>query len=94
MSSIEDRRIIVRLPGIFTDLFPGAPRALPLEAASVGAMIDELDSRFPGLGAMLRDERPAIRAHVNIFVGGEAAVLSTPLRAGEEVFILTAISGG
>lgn len=83
-----------RLPAVFTDLFPGAPRALPLQAADVNDLIDQLDRRFPGLGAMLRDERPAIRAHINIFVEGERAELATPLADGMEVFILTAISGG
>lgn len=94
MSSTDAHSVTVRLPGIFVDLFPGAPRALPLVAATVGDMIDQLDKGFPGLGPMLRDERPAIREHINIFVSGERAELSTPLAAGEEVFILTAISGG
>lgn len=86
--------VTARLPGIFTDLFPGAPRALVLRAATVAALVDELDRQFPGLGVMLRDERPAIREHINIFVEGERATLATLLQPGMEIFILTAISGG
>jgi molybdopterin converting factor small subunit len=87
-------KIVARLPGVLTDLFPGSPRRVEMEAATVGAMIDELDRRWPGMGERIRDSRPAIRRHMNVFVEGERATLETPLGEGMEVFVLTAISGG
>lgn len=87
-------RVTVRLRPPLTDLFPGSPRRLDLEAASVCEVIDALDQRFPGMGDRLRDSTPAIRRHINVFIAGERARLDTPLRDGDEVFILTAISGG
>jgi hypothetical protein len=42
----------------------------------------------------LCDTRPALRRHINDFVGGEKATLETPLAPGGEMIIMTAISGG
>jgi hypothetical protein len=42
----------------------------------------------------LCDATPALRRHINIFVEGRRARLDTRLPPGEEVVILTAISGG
>ena len=90
----ERPRVVVRLPGVLVDLFPGAPRRLELEASDVAAMIDALDARWPGMADRLRDTRPAVRRHINIFRDGDKLKLSSPLAAGDEIFILTAISGG
>ena len=86
--------VTVKVAAVLADLFPGAPRQLDVEAASVAEMIDELDRRFPGMADRIRDTRPAIRRHMNVFVEGERAKLETPLRPGAEVFVITAISGG
>ena len=94
MSSTDSGSITVRLPGVLCDLFPGAPRSLPLAAGTVGEMIDGLDALYPGMAHRIRDERPAVRRHINIFVDGARARLDTPLVPGTEVFIFTAISGG
>ena len=75
-------------------LFPGSPRRVELTATTVGEVIDALDSRWPGMGDRLRDSRPRIRRHINVFVEGQRATLKTRLAPGAEVFVLTAISGG
>lgn len=84
----------VRLPTALLALFPQAERSLSLSAATVAELIDALDARWPGMGDRLRDSRPAIRKHINIFVDGERSRLDTPIPPGAEVFVLTAISGG
>jgi molybdopterin converting factor small subunit len=86
--------VLVRLPAILVKLFPGAPRQLEVEAASVGEAIQALDARWPGMRDRLCDSRPRIRRHINVFVDGERASLETPLAAGAEVIVMTAISGG
>jgi molybdopterin converting factor small subunit len=86
--------VVVRLPGVLVDLFPGSVRRLELEADDVAEMIDGLDARWPGMRDRLCDSTPAVRRHINIFVDGERARLDTRLPAGAEVFVLTAISGG
>jgi len=65
-----------------------------MEAATVSDAIDELERRWPGMRDRICDTRPSIRKHMNVFVDGERSTLSTPLREGAEVFIITAISGG
>lgn len=84
----------VRLPAALVALFPGAPRRLAVRAATVAELVAALDARWPGMADRLRDSRPAIRRHINVFVEGERASLETPLAPGTEVEILTAISGG
>ena len=78
--------VTVKLSGALCDLFPGSRRVVTLSAATVSEMIDELDRRWPGMGDRIRDTRPAIRKHMNVFVDGERAGLATPLAPGAEVW--------
>lgn len=86
--------VTVRLQGVMVDLFPGSTRRVEMSARTVSEMIDELDRRWPGMADRIRDTRPAIRKHMNVFVDGERAKLDTKLPPETEVFVFTAISGG
>lgn len=90
--------IAVTLSRALVDLFPGAPTTLELtadrDAGTVARLIAALDARFPGMADRLVDETPAIRRHLNVFVDGQRAKLTTPLAPGSRVYILTAMSGG
>ena len=86
--------IVVRLPGVLVDLFPGAPRRLEMNAATVQDMVNELNRRWPGMRDRICDSSPAIRKHMNVFIDGERVKLGASIPAGSEVFVLTAISGG
>ena len=86
--------VVVKLTPLLVDLFPGSTRRVELTAGSVREMVDALDQRWPGMRDRICDSRPAIRRHMNIFIDGERATLSTPLKPGDEIFLLTAISGG
>jgi molybdopterin converting factor small subunit len=87
-------KVTVRLPGPLVDLFPGSPRRVDVQAATVGQVIEQLNRLWPGMRDRLCDTTPAIRRHINIFIDGEKASLETRIPPGTEVFILTAISGG
>jgi molybdopterin converting factor small subunit len=84
----------VTLCAALTRLFPGSPSQLTLRAATVAELLDRLDAEWPGMRDRVRDESPAIRKHMNVFVDGERARLTTALRPGAKVFIITAVSGG
>ncbi len=84
----------VTLAAPLADLFPGAPRRLQVVAGDVDHMVDALDDKWPGMRDRICDSTPAIRKHMNVFVEGQRAKLSTPLRPGADVYVLTAISGG
>lgn len=84
----------VLLPQSLTRLFPGSSASLDVEAATVAALIDSLDARWPGMRDRLCDSTPRIRRHINIFVAGERATLASRLPSDAEIVIVTAISGG
>ena len=86
--------VLVRLPILFTSLFPTAERRVELSAETVGEMIDALDARWPGMRDRLCDAGPSLREHINVFVDGERASLRSPLAPTSEVYILPAVSGG
>jgi molybdopterin converting factor small subunit len=84
----------VRLPAALVPLYPDAPRHVTMRAGSVEEIMDGLEQRWPGMRACLCDETPAIRRHINVFVGGRRVKLDTRLAPGADVYILTAVSGG
>jgi molybdopterin converting factor small subunit len=86
--------VVVRLPAVLVNLFPGAVRQVEMSASTVRDAIDVLNARWPGMRDRVCDSRPAIRRHINVFVDGEKATLETRLAPGTEVIIMTAISGG
>tara|TARA_R110002049_G_scaffold95294_1_gene233959 strand:- start:18 stop:326 length:309 start_codon:yes stop_codon:yes gene_type:complete len=87
-------RVTVHLPAVLLNLFPGAARSVRLRAGTVAEAMAALDARWPGMRDRLCDSRPAIRRHINVFVNEERAALATRLTEGEEMLVMTAISGG
>jgi predicted phage tail protein len=86
--------VCVVLPTVLAALFPGCPREVALEAASVAEAIAALDLRIPGIRDRICDSRPAIRRHIHIYVDGIRADLATKLTPGADILVMTAISGG
>jgi len=84
----------VILPAALVALFPGASTQLSMNADTVEDMLIELDTRWPGMRERLRDSRPGIRKHINIFVDGRRATLDTRFKENSKVYVLTAMSGG
>lgn len=94
MAANPSPTVVVALAPALVRLFPDATGQVTLTASTVGEVIDELESRWPGMRDRLCDSTPGIRRHINVFVEGRRASLDTRLAPGAEVFILTAISGG
>jgi molybdopterin synthase sulfur carrier subunit len=84
----------IRLPGTLTPLFPGLPRRVEVEAATVLAAIDSLEVRWPGLRDRIVEEGPALRRHLHVYVDGERAGLDTPVAERSRLDVIAAISGG
>ena len=67
-------------------------------AATIDAVIGELQTRYPGIQERLLDESGAIRRFVNVYVNEEDIRFlqnqQTPLKDGDEVSIIPAIAGG
>lgn len=90
----------VRLPAILRE-FAGGAAVLPVildGAATVGALLDRLATERPALERRIRDERGALRQHVNVFVGDtnarDAGGLDMPIPPGTEIRVIPAVSGG
>ncbi len=68
------------------------------EGDSLGQIITNLETAYPGLQERLCDESGELRRFVNVFVNGEdvrfLSGLATPLKAGDEVSIVPAVAGG
>ena len=84
----------VFLPSTLPPLFPGLPRRVELDAATVDEAIAQLDSRWPGMRDRLVEGGPAIRPHIHVYVDQERAGLNTQLDARSRVDVIAAISGG
>jgi molybdopterin synthase sulfur carrier subunit len=69
-----------------------------IQAATVGAAIQQLQEKFPGIQERLVDESGAVRRFVNVYVNEEdirfLSNLDTPLKDADEISIIPAIAGG
>jgi molybdopterin synthase sulfur carrier subunit len=69
-----------------------------VNAATIGAAIVELQSKFPGIKERLIDETGEVRRFVNVYVNEEDIRFlqnqQTPLKDGDEISIIPAIAGG
>jgi sulfur-carrier protein len=75
--------------------YTGGLRTIEVEAATVGEAIAAVDRRFPGAAFRVIDEQGRIRPHMNVFLGEQSVrELGTPVSAGEEIYIVGALSGG
>jgi sulfur-carrier protein len=84
----------IHLPSTLPPLFPGLPRRLELDAATVGEALDRLDERWPGLRDRLCEPGPTLRRHIHVYVDRERSGLDTALSQGSRIDVVTAISGG
>ena len=65
------------------------------EGATVAAVLDDLDRRFPGILFRMIDEQGHIRRHIRLFYLREPVTdLETPLQGHAELMIVQALSGG
>jgi len=73
----------------------GGVSRIEAAGATIEAVLDDLDRRFPGLKFRVIDEQDRVRPHVRLYVGLEAARdIRRPLAAGDELMIFGALSGG
>jgi molybdopterin converting factor small subunit len=65
------------------------------QGATLAAVLDDLDRRYPGIRFRMVDEQEHIRPHVRVFVGGAQVFdLDTDVRGAGEILIVQALSGG
>ncbi|HET6319958.1 MAG TPA: ubiquitin-like small modifier protein 1 [Chloroflexota bacterium] len=89
--------VLVRIPTPLRTATDGAAE-LSLEAATVGGVIEGLESRYPNIRGRLRDESGEVRRFINLYLNGEDVRfrdgLGTNVSAGDELSIVPAVAGG
>ena len=84
----------VHLPRSLVALFPGTERRVDVAGTTVAEIIAALDTQVPGLRNRLVDAGPVLRRHINVYVDGEPAELTTAVPDKAAVHIIPAVSGG
>ena len=89
--------IMVRIPTPLRRVTNGQDK-VQVNGDSVGAIIGDLDSQFPGLKERLCDEQGELRNFVNIYVNGEDVRfldgINSAIAEGDEISIVPAVAGG
>ncbi|MCH7801464.1 MAG: MoaD/ThiS family protein [Chloroflexi bacterium] len=89
--------IMVRIPTPLRRITNGQDK-VAVDGSSIGEIIGDLDSQFPGLKERLCDEQGEIRNFVNIYVNGEDVRfldgINSPTAEGDEISIVPAVAGG
>jgi sulfur-carrier protein len=86
----------VRIPTPLRTL-TGGHDEVKAHGATVAAVIEDLERRYPGVRDRLLDDK-GVRRFINVFVGDEDIRfldgLGTALKGGEQISIVPAIAGG
>lgn len=88
---------IVRIPTPLRKLTQGQEE-VRADGGTIGALITNLETKFPGLRERICDDTGQVRRFVNIFANDEdirfLQNLDTPVKDGDEISIVPAIAGG
>ena len=75
--------------------YTGEQAVVEGSGATVAAVLDDLDRRFPGFRFRMVDEQGRLRRHMKVWIGDEPVLdLATPVTERDEVTIMQALSGG
>ena len=70
-------------------------RYVDADGSTLGALLLDLDRRYPGIRFRMIDEQDRIRQHIRIFINArEATRLQESLQPQDEVHLICALSGG
>lgn len=89
--------VLVRIPTPLRRMTNGQSK-IEIDTATLGEMVEQLETSYPGFKDRLVDENGDMRYFVNIYVNGEDARflqgLATSIKSGDEVSIVPAVAGG
>ena len=78
--------------------FTAGSESVEGSGATVGALVEDLEKRFPGIRERICDDQGRVRRFVNLYVNGDdirfLQQLDTKVKEGDEISIVPAIAGG
>lgn len=78
--------------------FTAGAEAVTATGATVSALVEDLEGRFPGIRERICDEQGHVRRFVNLYLNGDdirfLQQLDTKVKDGDEISIVPAIAGG
>ncbi|MHB1553752.1 MAG: ubiquitin-like small modifier protein 1 [Acidimicrobiales bacterium] len=87
----------VRLPTVLRPQ-AGGQSTVTVKASTIGDVLRELVSEFPGMSGQLLNEDGSLHRFVNVYVNDDDVryleSLDTPVKEGDEVSLLPAVAGG
>ncbi len=87
----------VRVASLLRELVRGAS-TVQAQGETVRQLLEDLDSQFPGSKERMINERGKLNGHIIVYLNKEdirsLEELETPLKDGDVVSILEALSGG
>jgi molybdopterin synthase sulfur carrier subunit len=90
--------ITVLVPGVLRAEAGGESRLSLPAVGQLGAVLDEINDRWPRLARRIRDEQGELRRYVNVYIDGQdcrdVAGLATPVPDGAEIQVLPSVAGG
>jgi molybdopterin converting factor small subunit len=89
--------VSVRIPTILRTYTDGASE-VPADGGTLAAVLDSLETRYPGIKGRIVDEQGAIRRFVNVYVGNDDVrfldALDTSTPEGAQISVIPAVAGG
>lgn len=89
--------VSVRIPTILRT-YTGGAAEVSAEGATLAQVLEDLDSRHPGIRARVLDDEGRVRRFVNVYVDDDdvrfASGLETPTPDGSNVSVIPAVAGG
>jgi molybdopterin synthase sulfur carrier subunit len=87
----------VRIPTVFRKFTDGRS-TVELDAGTVGDLVSQLESRYPGMKEQMLTDEGQLHRFVNVYVNDEDAryldKLDTKVADGDTVSILPSVAGG
>lgn len=97
MEGITNMATTVRIPTPLRRTTNGQDK-VDAEGATLGEIIDSMESQFPGIKARICDDDGNLRNFVNVFVNGEDVRfidgVDSATADGDEISIVPAVAGG
>ena len=84
----------VLLPRSLLALFPGVERRHEVAGATVAEVLTALDATVPGMRDRLVESGLRLRPHINVFVDGQPADLTSAVGSTATIHVIPAVSGG